>query len=160
MQPDSQDTIQSLRAASRTYSDASLLMHEAIARKAGLSGTDHKYLGLIMQQGQVTAGELATLTGLTTGAITGLVDRLVKLKLVKRQYDKHDRRKVYIVPHKENIQTLLEPLFVPLQQQTLAFYDTFSADELQVILRYFSGAIDIMTNITQQLNDTTQSTQP
>jgi DNA-binding MarR family transcriptional regulator len=76
------------RAASRLYSDNSILMHEAIARKAGLSGTDHKYLGLIVQNGTVTAGELSTLTGLTTGAVTGVIDRLEKKKFVKRKLTK------------------------------------------------------------------------
>ncbi len=53
-------------------------MHEAIAKSAGLTGTDHKYLGLIIQHGEMTAGKLSKLTGLTTGAITGLIDRLEK----------------------------------------------------------------------------------
>ncbi len=45
--------------ASREYSYASTFMHEAIARRAGLSGADHKYLGIILQHGQLTAGELS-----------------------------------------------------------------------------------------------------
>ena len=67
--------IEKFRTASRQYSDASIFMHEAIARKAGLSGADHKYLGLILQHKELTAGEIAKLTGLTTGAVTGLIDR-------------------------------------------------------------------------------------
>lgn len=55
--------------ASREYSDASTFMHEAIARRAGLSGADHKYLGIILQHGQLTAGELSKLTGITTGVV-------------------------------------------------------------------------------------------
>jgi DNA-binding MarR family transcriptional regulator len=62
------------RASSRAYSDASILMHEAIARQAGLSGTDHKYLGLLIEKGKLTAGDLAQLSGLTTGAVTGLIE--------------------------------------------------------------------------------------
>src|SRR5687768_314927 len=99
------------RKISRQYSDSSILMHEAIARKAGLSGTDHKYLGFIIQNGEVTAGELAKMTGLTTGAVTGLIDRLEKKKLVKRQFVKDDRRKVIIVPNTQSTMKLLEPLF-------------------------------------------------
>ena len=74
-------------------------MHEAVGRKAGLSGTDHKYLGFLMQNGQMTAGELSNLTGLTTGAITGLIDRFEKKRLVKRQFAEDDRRKVIIEPN-------------------------------------------------------------
>ena len=87
-----------IRKLSQQYAYTSIQMHEAIGRKAGLSGTDHKYLGFLIQKGQMTAGEFAKLTGLTTGAITGLIDRFEKKKLVKRQFADDDRRKVIIVP--------------------------------------------------------------
>ena len=70
-----QETLDRLRRLSQQYAFDSIQMHEAIGRKAGLSGTDHKYLGFLMQKGQMTAGELSALTGLTTGAVTGLIDR-------------------------------------------------------------------------------------
>jgi DNA-binding MarR family transcriptional regulator len=73
------------RLASKRYSDTSILVHEAIARKAGLSGTDHKYLGLLMDKGPMTAGQFSQLTGLTGGAITGLIDRLEEKKLARRR---------------------------------------------------------------------------
>lgn len=73
-----------VRKNSQRYAYDSLQLHETIARRAGFTGTDHKYLGYLLQRGALTAGELAALTGLTTGAITGLIDRFVKKKLVKR----------------------------------------------------------------------------
>jgi DNA-binding MarR family transcriptional regulator len=82
------DVIKRIRKLSQLYSYTSIQMHEAIARKAGLSGTDHKYLGFLMEKGQMTAGELSNLTGLTTGAVTGLIDRFEKKKLVKRHLPK------------------------------------------------------------------------
>src|ERR1041384_933238 len=100
-----------MRRLNQQYAYSSLQMHEAVARKAGLSGTDHKYLGFLMQKGQMTAGELSELSGLTTGAITGLIDRFEKKKLVKRQFSEDDRRKVIIVPNTKNIMALLEPLY-------------------------------------------------
>src|SRR5690606_183771 len=106
------------RRASREYSDASMFMHEAIARKAGLSGSDLKYLGLILQHKELTAGDLARLTELTTGAVTGLIDRLEKRKLLKRQFTNKDRRKVIIVPNEENSMKLIQPLFSELQQNS------------------------------------------
>jgi DNA-binding MarR family transcriptional regulator len=141
------------RASSRAYSDASILMHEAIARQAGLSGTDHKYLGLLMEKGKLTAGELAQLTGLTTGAVTGLIDRLEKKKLVKRQFDAEDRRKVFIVPQMKNTQKLLTPLFADLQKKTAGLIATFSEKEIQIIQKYFLGATTIMHEITSDINN-------
>ena len=145
--------IQSFRLASRRYSDASIFMHEAIARKAGLTGSDHKYLGLILQHKELTAGDLSKLTGLTTGAVTGLIDRLEKKKLLKRQFTKDDRRKVIIVPNEENTMKLLQPLFLKLQQKTADLIASFSVTEIQAIERYFSEATAIMKEATDDLNN-------
>ncbi len=128
-------------------------MHEAIARTAGLTGTDHKYLGLLIERGSMTAGELANLTGLTTGAVTGLIDRLEKKKMVKRQFDKEDRRKVIIVPNTEKILKVLTPIFSKLQTKTQNLINSFSTDEVKVIQRYFSSATHIMADVTQTLNE-------
>ncbi|MDQ7961013.1 MarR family transcriptional regulator [Flavobacterium lindanitolerans] len=146
------DLLQQFRLASRQYSDASIFMHEAIARKAGLAGSDHKYLGLILQHKELTAGELSKLTGLTTGAVTGLIDRLEKKKLLKRKFSRDDRRKVIIVPDKENAMKLLQPLFVELQQKTTALIASFSSSEMESIKRYFSEATAIMKKVTDSMN--------
>jgi len=145
--------IQQFRAASRHYSDASIVMHEAIARKAGLTGADHKYLGLILQHKELTAGDLSKITGLTTGAVTGLIDRLEKKKLLKRQFTKDDRRKVIIVPNVENSMKLLQPLFKELHAKTIKLVESFSENEIQIIKRYFLEATTIMKETTDKLNN-------
>jgi DNA-binding MarR family transcriptional regulator len=147
------DVLQQFKMASRQYSDASIFMHEAIARKAGLTGADHKYLGLILQHKELTAGDLSKLTGLTTGAVTGLIDRLEKKKLLKRQFTKNDRRKVIIVPNEENSMKLLQPLFIELQQKTAGLINSFSMTEIQAIERYFIEATAIMKETTDSINN-------
>ncbi|AQG79374.1 MarR family winged helix-turn-helix transcriptional regulator [Spirosoma montaniterrae] len=149
--PDS--IIQQFRTVSRQYSDASIFMHEAIARKAGLTGSDHKYLGLIIQHKELSAGELAKITGLTTGAVTGLIDRLEKKKLVKRHFTEADRRKVMIVPNEENTMKLLQPLFHDLQQRTSALIASFSLTEIRAIERYFVEATLVMKEVTDTINN-------
>lgn len=150
---DKDDLVRQFRNVSRQYSDASIFMHEAIARKAGLSGADHKYLGLILQHGELTAGDLSKLTGLTTGAVTGLIDRLEKKKLLKRKFTKNDRRKVIIVPDVANTMKLLAPLFGGLQDKTAELLHSFSAEEIRTIERYFIEATAIMRETTETLND-------
>ena len=145
------NTFDRFRNVSRQYSDASIFMHEAIARKAGLSGTDHKYLGLILQHKELTAGDISRLTGLTTGAVTGLIDRLEKKKLLKRQLTNADRRKVIIIPNEENIMKLLQPIFGELQRKTAALVASFSEKEIQIIERYFTEATNIMKDTTNTL---------
>jgi hypothetical protein len=53
------ELIKRMRKLSQHYAYASIQMHEAVGRKAGLSGTDHKYLGFLLEKGQMTAGELS-----------------------------------------------------------------------------------------------------
>jgi DNA-binding MarR family transcriptional regulator len=146
------DLITQTRKLSQLYAYSSLQMHEAVARKAGLSGTDHKYLGFLMEKGQMTAGELAELTGLTTGAVTGLIDRFEKKKLVKRQFAEDDRRKVIIVPDNKNIMALFQPLYKAFRSKSEQLLASFSNKELKIIETYFSKAIEIMNETTNKLN--------
>lgn len=147
----SNELITHIRRLTQQYAYTALQMHEAVARKAGLPGTDHKYLGFLLQKGQMTAGELANLSGLTTGAVTGLIDRFEKKKLVKRQFDKEDRRKVLIVPVTKNIMALMEPLYKEYRAGNEALIASFSAEELKVLESYFVKAVEIMNGATNKL---------
>lgn len=147
------DIIKQVRKLSQLYAFTSIQMHEAIGRKAGLSGTDHKYLGFLIEKGQMTAGELATLTGLTTGAVTGLIDRFEKKKLVKRQFAEDDRRKVFIVPNTKRIMELFVPLYKEYRSRSEKLTASFSDKEIKVIETYFSKAIEIMNETTNKLNE-------
>jgi DNA-binding MarR family transcriptional regulator len=144
--------VKKIRKLNQEHSYTSIQMHEAIARKAGLSGTDHKYLGFLIQKGQMTAGELAHLTGLTTGAVTGLIDRFEKRKLVKRQFAKDDRRKVIIEPNTNAIMALLEPLYKEFRNKTEKLIASFSGKELEVIETFFLRSIEIMNETTGKMN--------
>lgn len=147
-----QDLIKQARRLSQQHAYTTIQMHEAVARKAGLSGTDHKYLGFLLVKGSMTAGELTGITGLTTGAVTGLVDRFEKKKLVKRQFDKTDRRKVIIVPNTKNIMALLEPLFNEFGERSEQLIASFSDRELKVIETYLLRSVEIMNDTTAKLN--------
>lgn len=149
----SKDEIKRLRHVSQQYAYVSIKMHEAIAQKAGLSGTDHKYLGFLIVKGQMTAGELANLTGLTTGAVTGLIDRFEKKKLVKRTFSKDDRRKVIIEPNQKNIMALLEPLFAAFGKKSEEHIASFSNKEIKTIEAYLLKSIEIMTETTDKLSN-------
>nr|WKN40132.1 MarR family transcriptional regulator [Tunicatimonas sp. TK19036] len=142
-----------LRKLNQQYAYTAIQMHEAIGRKAGLSGTDHKYLGFLLQKGQMTAGELSNLTGLTTGAVTGLIDRFEKKKFVKRQFAEDDRRKVIIVPDNKKIMAVLEPLYREYRRKSEELTASFSNEEIKIIEAYFLKAIAIMDETTNKLNN-------
>ena len=145
------DVIKRIRKLNQLHSYTSLQMHEAVARKAGLSGTDHKYLGFLIEKGQMTAGELANLTGLTTGAVTGLIDRFEKKNLVKRRFAEGDRRKVIIEPNTEKIMALFVPLYEEFRNNSEELIASFSNEEIKIIETYLLKAIEIMNEAIQKL---------
>ena len=98
--------------AGRQLSTATVMFHQAIADRLGLNVTDHKCLDLLLIKGPLTAGELAVMTGLTTGAITAVIDRLGGAGFVRREDDPPDRRRVIVqvIPRRcRDIERLFEP---------------------------------------------------
>src|SRR5436309_12984008 len=95
--------MQELEHAMRRASGLGAIFSQAVADSAGVSSSDLECLDFLNLEGRVTAGRLAEVTGLTTGAITGVVDRLEKGGLVRRERDADDRRKVVIRTVPENV---------------------------------------------------------
>jgi DNA-binding MarR family transcriptional regulator len=75
-----------------------VLLTQAISDRLGINGTDLQCLTILTSAGAMTAGALAERTGLTTGAVTGVIDRLEQAALVNRERDPVDRRKVIVRP--------------------------------------------------------------
>jgi len=145
--------IQAISDMGRQFSDITILMHEAIARNAGLSGTDHKYLGILIRNGPMSAGELSKVTGLTTGAITGVIDRFEKNSLAKREFDEHDRRKIIIVPNTQTAMKLLGGPFADLQEKMVSLISKLNENEIKTIEKYMLSTMEIMKEITDGLNE-------
>jgi len=111
---------------------------EAIA-DVGLNPTDIGSLCLLLLHGPAPAGRLAELTGLTTGAVTGVIDRLESGGFVRREVDPADRRKVIVVPDPARVDRDLFPYFPSLQRARAAsLYADFSAKELERIAEFFA----------------------
>jgi DNA-binding MarR family transcriptional regulator len=106
------------------------------AKRLGLSTTDLHCLNIIESCGGLTAGELATESGLTTGAVTGVIDRLERVGYARRVADPADRRKVK-VEVTDRFYARADEIWGPLAadwQSLLA--KRFSASELDVILDF------------------------
>ncbi len=111
------------------------LFSHAVAERAGMHNTDIETLDLLNVLGPMTAGQLSQMTGLTSGATTRLIDRLVKAGYVRRVSDPKDRRRVHIEPIGENLQPIGE-MYVPLAEALTRTWMSFSDEELEVILRF------------------------
>ncbi len=88
--------LDALFAAIRVSDTASEMMDEAFTALLGVNRTDGRCLDIIQRLGQITAGELARESGLTTGAVTAVIDRLEKAGYLRRVRDPSDRRKVFV----------------------------------------------------------------
>jgi DNA-binding MarR family transcriptional regulator len=66
------------------------------AERLGVNRTDLHCLNAIENSGGLTAGQLATAAGLTSGAVTGVIDRLEKVGFARRVSDPNDRRRVKV----------------------------------------------------------------
>jgi len=129
------------------------MFHQAVADQLGLNTTDHKCLDLLNDQGSLTAGQLAELTGLTTGAITGVIDRLEAAKFVRRVYDEKDRRKVIIKPINENVYRKVAPLFESLAQSIAALCSTYTTAEIETLLDFHTRCQALFQEETRKLRN-------
>lgn len=68
----------------------------AAAARIGVTVTDMQVIESLTSTGPMTAGQIAELTGLTTGAITGMINRLEEARLVRRERDPEDARRVIV----------------------------------------------------------------
>jgi len=142
--------LQELEEAMRRSSAQGVLFGQTVADVAGISGSDLECLDFLNLEGRVTAGRLAEVTGLTTGAITGVVDRLEKAGFVRRQRDEIDRRKVFIAIVPENV-ARIGRFYVPMQQAMQKVCSTYSDAELRLLLRFANDGYKAVLEATEGL---------
>ena len=145
--------MQELEHAMRRASGIGAIFSQAVADYAGISSSDLECLDFLNLEGRATAGRLAEVTGLTTGAITGVIDRLEKAGFVKRERDEQDRRKVFIVLIPQNI-ARIGALYMHMQQAMLKNWESYSDDELRLLLRFASQGYETMLTATEELKTT------
>jgi DNA-binding MarR family transcriptional regulator len=112
-----------------------VLHTNAVSHKIGLSATEFEALDIVSRNQPVTAGNLAMFCGLTTGAITGLVDRLESAGFAKRSTDKTDRRRVLIsTVENKRISKKVRELYRPMSEGFDHFVMEFSDEELAFLV--------------------------
>ncbi|WP_108670962.1 MarR family transcriptional regulator [Peribacillus acanthi] len=144
--------VQSLIEEIRRFSTVNVLFNEGIAAKLHLNATDLKCRDLLNQTGPITAGQLAILTNLTTGAITGVIDRLEKEELVKRVHDPEDRRRVIIQPLTHRNEEIRQ-LFIPLRTSLSQLLKKYSDEDLYVFLSIINDLNTLFPNEIQKLKN-------
>jgi DNA-binding MarR family transcriptional regulator len=135
----------------RDFIAAVVVFHELVGQRLGVSATDRKCLDLL-SRGAVTAGELARFTGLTTGAVTGIIDRLVKAGYAERVSDPDDRRRVLVArkPH-SRLDKILPAIFGPLGDDMAAVTASYTAKELGVISDFLARTRKVLVHNTARV---------
>ena len=90
------EQIATLISEFRTGGNLDRAFDNRAADALGVSVTDLHCLNIVENSGGVTAGELAAEAGLTTGAVTGVLDRLEAVGYARRRADPADRRRVRV----------------------------------------------------------------
>ena len=125
----------------RRHSTAVVLFHHAVAEHLGLGPTDHKCLDLLRDRGAMTGSELAAITGLTTGAITGVVARLERAGYVRREPDAHDGRKQIL--HLALQRSPIHDIVNPLREAVATMLQSFDAHQLTAIAEFMERFPDL-----------------
>ena len=123
---------------------------QAMADHIGINRTDARCIDLIDQAGGMTAGELATAAGLTTGAVTAVIDRLEKACIAQRVPDPGDRRRVRIEAT-PRLWELSEPLLGPMLAESQAIIDELSDEEIARFTEFMNRAIEIQARHTERV---------
>jgi len=118
---------------------------QAVADRVGLSTSDLGAMDFISTHGRVTAGQIAQHLHLTTGAITGLIDRLERAGFARRRPDADDRRRVVVVPTAKGER--IAELFVPLAAALRGTVQGYSEKE-----------IDLLTDFLRKMRDAVAAT--
>ena len=149
------DLLQAIDRESRRTGSTGSLHGRAIADRAGIHGTDFECLDVLDWAGPLTAGEIARQVGITSGAVTGVIDRLERLGFVRRTSDPTDRRRVIVELQvlDDDRRQQMEQLLTPLQQDMAAINDRFDDDQLATVLEWLQAANDAVDRSTRRLRE-------
>ena len=136
--------------AVRAYQTGVDNFDQAMADHIGINRTDARCADLVDQAGGMTAGELARAAGLTTGAVTAVIDRLEKAGIAQRVPDPHDRRRVRIEATPK-LWEVSEPLLGPMLAESQAILDDLSDNEVARFTEFMKRAIEIQARHTERV---------
>ncbi len=138
-----------LRAVRKESSQAALFS-QAVAERLGLAGTDVECLEVLLEEGRVTVGRLAELTGLTTGSATRMVDRLEQAGFVHRVPDATDRRRVQVEPV-PGLRSKFAALHASIQKAQTDVISRYGDAQLRTLIEFLDQSGEVARQETLKL---------
>jgi DNA-binding MarR family transcriptional regulator len=137
----------------RELSAVQIMFLEAVADKIGLNITDMRCLNFIHRSDKtISAKDLVRITGLTTGAITGVIDRLEKSGFIRRGGDSADRRLVIITPVPEK-RAEVEMLFNSINRRRHRMVSSMNDRELTIAKDFMEKNMAVLKEEIDNLRD-------
>ena len=136
------DLVDELLHLARAHEAANDAFDEVAREKLGINRTDLRCLNIVDNSGPMTAGRLAELSGLTTAAVTSVLDRLERAGYARRVRDQPDRRQVMV----EVTPLLAEratPIWGPLGEEARSTLSRMSAEELRALIDFYRLGIEL-----------------
>jgi DNA-binding MarR family transcriptional regulator len=127
------ELIEAIGRETRLGQNATHAIDELFSEYVGINGTDVRCMDLLHLHGPMTAGELAERTGLTTGAITAVLDRMERAGYLRRVRDVADRRKVNVELTERAAQVSTD-FYEPLARRGAGILSACSTDDLRFLL--------------------------
>jgi DNA-binding MarR family transcriptional regulator len=118
-----------------------IVFNAQVADQLGLGVSDMQFMTYLQLEGPLSPGRLAELSGLKSGTVTGVVDRLEAAGYVHRERDESDRRKVRVVLDDNKLNAAESP-YQEKADDLQRVLDTFGDDELDVIARFLERLND------------------
>lgn len=144
----------------RRNSASTIFFHAAVADRIQLGPSDHKCLDMLVRLGPMSPGELATRSNLTSGAITGVVDRLEQAGYVRRVADPADRRRLVVEPLMAKAMADFQPIFAGLRRSIDALLNEYTDQQLAVLLDFLEKASEVLDREAARLRAPDAQSQP
>ena len=156
---DRDKTVEAVVRALRKVNWQGSILGQTVAIRLGLSESDIEALELLVDTGSETAGRLAELMGLTTGAVTRMIDRLEQAGYVRRTTDPADRRRVVVQPVPERLGEI-EPLLEGVGAITARELEGYTAEQRELISGFLQRVTDAAQTETARLREGEPTARP
>jgi MarR family transcriptional regulator, organic hydroperoxide resistance regulator len=121
----------------RQFIAGSILYNQQIADRVGLHLTDVQCINILELMGPSTPGELARFTGLTTGGVTMMLDRLEKAGYLKREPNPRDRRSILVRLNPAKVKKM-QAFYIDITQRMATLLDETPERELRAVVKLLS----------------------